>query len=62
MKLTSECRKCGVFYSYTTPDDKAKDALMAFYAWREEHRHAPEDTAPQTREPARGPGRPKKDN
>lgn len=60
MNLSSKCSKCGGIFSFSTHDGDGDVALAAFEAWREEHTHSAVGSAPQTREPARGPGRPKK--
>ena len=61
MNLSSKCKKCGEIFSFSADDRDGEEALLAFEAWRELHTHSSvPETAPQTREPARGPGRPKK--
>lgn len=62
MNLSSKCSKCAEIFSFSAGDGDGDRALAAFKAWRAEHTHFPSETAPQTREPARGPGRPKKEN
>lgn len=67
MNLSSKCSKCGEIFSLSATILDSREAVATFDAWRKElaawreaHMHAAAETAPQTREPARGPGRPKK--